>query len=631
MELSHIDPYRNKFTQTRSLLLKFFIPFLIISSSYSSDISNPPELKELNVNLNNIRQTIYEDAENKNTIGWSIDDNKPSGARIYSLYDSLKKSQVIVLDGSGRRNSYKLGNHKNKQGAWNHRNQTHIAWDMKFDNTDISFYISLDTRKGQRYLQYSPHDDKDGFREDLHNYIQYAIGDQYADNQWHTVVRDLQADLRKYEPDNAIITINAFRVRGSGRLDNIKIGSFRGSTSPLSTILPIERLTAFYGDIRHQRIVGIDVESFTFSSNTLTFGEKPYTVGRADGRNGVLNKLYGITRNSPWLEIIDLETPEEIAGTIPLQHTPRSCAYNEVLGLQLVSGVNKPMASLIDPITDKVVATVGRNVLVKPTDFGGSNATGHPAWLNTNTFAILDREARKIDLYTVKKLHGQWDVSFLSSLDTSTSVHHFIANGTDGMDSSITFDSEDTDTFYAVEEGSIKNNISPRILELKLSNNQLIINRSVAFDANTETGAHHATFHPDGEHIYVGSSAGEVIVIDKQSMRIISRIPAGDGAGHILFVPQRNIAIVTNHHAKYITVVNTKTHKKIKDIEVSGDSRNDIIMQSHTSFTDNDGNFFYAFASNNGIFYELDLSTLEISRSIDTGGTPVQGCFTYLE
>ncbi len=419
-----------------------------------------------------------------------------------------------------------------------------------------------------------------------------------------------------------------------------------GSSSNTST--PTGKLTTFYGDITNQRIVGIDVESMTLTSDTPTNGLKPYTVGRADGRNGTLNKLYGVTRNSPWLEIIDMTT-REITGTIQLQHTPRSCAYNEILGLQLVSGVDKPMASLIDPQTDEVVATVGRDTLVTPTDFGGSNATGHPVWLTADIFAILDREVRKIDLYKVSQVNGVWEANFLSSLDTPTSAHHFIGKGFDGMDTGISLTDTPTDTFYVVAEGSPADNIPPAILELKLANDQLTISRSVSFDhaatqaahddpnfdpateTDAATGGHHATLHPNGRDIYVGSKIGEMLIVDTQTMQIVHAIPTGEGSGHTTFVPQRNLAIVTNHNAPFISIINTTTGHKIKDLTISGPSINNVIMQSHTSFTDANGDFFYAFASNNGIFYEVDLSTLSVSRTLDTGGTPVQGCFTYLQ
>ncbi len=50
-------------------------------------------------------------------------------------------------------------------------------------------------------------------------------------------------------------------------------------------------------------------------------------------------------------------------------------------------------------------------------------------------------------------------------------------------------------------------------------------------------------------------------------------------------------------------------------------------LQSHSSFVHPNMNFFYAFASDNGIFYELNLETLEVSRTVETGGTPLQGVF----
>ncbi len=414
-----------------------------------------------------------------------------------------------------------------------------------------------------------------------------------------------------------------------------------------SSTTPSGKLTTFYGDITQQRIVGIDVKSMTLTSSTPTSGLKPYTVGRADGRNGTLDKLYGVTRNSKWLEIIGM-TSREVEGMIPLQHTPRSCAYNEVLGLQLVSGVDKPMASLIDPITDTVVATVGRDALVSPQDFGGSNATGHPVWLTKDLFAILDREVRKIDLYKVSKFGDTWNVTKVSSLDTPTSAHHFVGKGSDGMDTGISATDTPTDTFYVVTEGSGIDNIPPSILELKLSGDSLSISRSVSFDHELTqeahddpnydpshdtgtTAGHHATFHPTGKYLYVGSKIGELLVIDLNKMKIIRTIKAGSGSGHTTFVPQKNLGIVTNHNAQFITIIDTKTHTKIKDIEVSGPSQNSVIMQSHTSFTDAKGDFFYAFASNNGLFYEVDLKKLEVTRKLDTGGTPVQGCFTYLK
>ena len=145
----------------------------------------------------------------------------------------------------------------------------------------------------------------------------------------------------------------------------------------------------------------------------------------------------------------------EIIKTVPMQHSPRSCAFNEYNGLQLISGKNKPMTSFIDVKTDAIVVVVARKTLVSPLDFGGLNVTGHPVWLSRDTFALLDREVRKIILYRVDDSTGYWNAREISSLPTPTAPHHFVGKGADAMDNSIRIGDQETDTFYVVTEGAI--------------------------------------------------------------------------------------------------------------------------------------------------------------------------------
>ena len=63
------------------------------------------------------------------------------------------------------------------------------------------------------------------------------------------------------------------------------------------------------------------------------------------------------------------------------------------------------------------------------------------------------------------------------------------------------------------------------------------------------------------------------------------------------------------------------------NVVVSPPQQNGQILQSHTSFVDPDVNNFYAFASDSGIFYELNLNSLTITRTVNTEGTPRQGVF----
>ena len=269
---------------------------------------------------------------------------------------------------------------------------------------------------------------------------------------------------------------------------------------------------AFYGDTLNNRILEIDVENMSLRKEIPTVGTNPYTIGRA----GNEDKLYAITRNSEALDVIDMQSME-IIKTMPMQHSPRSCAYNEYLDLQLISGTNKPMASLIDVKIDEVVAVVGRNVLVDPLDYGGGNATGHPVWLSQDVFALLDREARKIILYRVQGNTGSWRAEEISSLHTPTAPHHFVGKGADAMDNSIRLDDVETDTFYVVTEGTDYDTpgavIAPAIVKLKF-NGESVSNVGSSFLQQNEVGVHHASFSPDKQFIYLGSSVGKMFIID---------------------------------------------------------------------------------------------------------------------
>ena len=382
-------------------------------------------------------------------------------------------------------------------------------------------------------------------------------------------------------------------------------------------------IRAFYGDKLEDRVVVLDVDNMTLTQTIDTVGVDPYPVDQA----GKLDKVYAITRSSNSIDVIDASTLQPL-GLIELQHYPRSSeAYNATLGLQLVTGADKPMASLIDVNTDTVVAVVGDDVAVAPVDYGGSNATGHPFWFDDNKFALIDRGNREINMYkVVKNRRGQWKTVLLNTVSTPTAVHHFIKRDLS------TLSGKDSHSYYALSEGSPENGIAPSILKYVLKRNALEFagEAKLARDGSgivAKMGSHHADLHPNGNLIYVGSLEGHTYIINMRKMQVVKKIKTGYGAGHTTFVPDRNLAIVTNHKDTFVTIIDTLKNEKIKDVTVSGTIENGEILQSHSSFVHPNMNYFYAFATDNGIFYELDLETLTVSRTVDTGGTPLQGVF----
>jgi len=158
---------------------------------------------------------VYEDAEDGNTLGWSVYDNSPPRATITNVLDTQKGSRVIQLSGSGTKNGYAL--RKADNSLWKNTTQFRIQWEMKYGE-DFFLLIDLQTSAGHRYLQYQP---VNGNALGTGESVSYGIGTGARDGQWHTYARDLRADLQAAQPGVNILEVNGFLISGSGSVDNI--------------------------------------------------------------------------------------------------------------------------------------------------------------------------------------------------------------------------------------------------------------------------------------------------------------------------------------------------------------------------------------------------------------------------
>jgi len=172
---------------------------------------------------------IYEDAQDGNTNGWHVYDATPAGATIQNVMDDLRGSQVIELSGNGQQNGFEIGRRRG-DGQWNNQAHNSIEWSMNF-NEAFSVYVALQTANGPRYMLYTATNADAGVSG---NYIRLGLGAGVNDGQWHTFSRNLEADLHRFEPNNELQEIDAFLVRGSGRIDDII--TFRAAGQPLNPI-----------------------------------------------------------------------------------------------------------------------------------------------------------------------------------------------------------------------------------------------------------------------------------------------------------------------------------------------------------------------------------------------------------
>ena len=386
---------------------------------------------------------------------------------------------------------------------------------------------------------------------------------------------------------------------------------------------------AFFGDKTGSRVLVTEVETMTMAdpSEVPTGHQITYTADKVYDHP----KVYVVNRGSNAMDVIDVNTLE-LTKTIPLLHYPRSAEQmNKTLRLNETSGMDKAMASIIDIDTDQVVAAVGNTTPVDTDNnpnFGGSHATGHPFWLDANHFAILDRYDRKVVTYHIEKDSDiGWVTTKLSEVPTTTSIHQIVPSkgnyqGKPGF-------------FYGTAEGAT--DIYPSIIEFELvSGVGLEKRREVQLkkdgvDVNS-MWLHHGDFHPTEPLMYVGSGDGTMFVVDYETMdsNDITTIEAGKGAGHTVMIKEKNLAVIINHKDVFVTIVDTKTNTKIKNVRVSDHDEwiGDKTIQAHPKFhVSSDGKYFYAFLTEEGAFYEMDLDTLEVTRTLEVGGKPAQGSF----
>jgi hypothetical protein len=199
-----------------------------------------------NILLYNPKETIYEDGSN--SAKWTVSDNSPEGATIKSIKDPQgdhTQGLVIELHGSKMDNGYKINIDNSKDSI--------IQWKSRFYET-YSVSLKVKTEKGDRELLYTNSNNyypSGGLKNDGKT-IWHELGgrsligengwEQRLDfgavnHFWQTVTRDLNQDLKDFEPNNRFVSISSFEIRGSGLIDDIKMLSRAVVPNPKDDII----------------------------------------------------------------------------------------------------------------------------------------------------------------------------------------------------------------------------------------------------------------------------------------------------------------------------------------------------------------------------------------------------------
>ncbi len=144
---------------------------------------------------------------------------------------------------------------------------------------------------------------------------------------------------------------------------------------------------------------------------------------------------------------------------------------------------------------------------------------------------------------------------------------------------------------------------------------------------------HHGDFHPFLPFIYVGSSDGTLFIVNyaEGDLVVEKKLQAGKGAGHTVMIKKKGLGIVINHKDKFVSAIDLRTNRKIKDImasEESDDLVGQVSLQAHPKyFVSKDSRFMYAFLTHEGAMYKLDLQDLKVVDRLEIGGKIEQGSF----
>ena len=215
---------------------------------------------------------------------------------------------------------------------------------------------------------------------------------------------------------------------------------------------------------------------------------------------------------------------------INLPFRPRSGdAYNKVHDLVLLNSRDRPAGVLIDASALKIVGRAGfnttcnkpnimapyyglykshdiSNLTCSTNDFGGDQISGHPIWISSEAFVLLDRSNRLLHVYSIhKKWDGNWSTKLEQTIKTNTSLHQIIP-----QDKSF-----NNTIFYGETEGNSAQGKSAVIYKWKLradrkgliQTNFLRLDQLKKIKKKLGHGGHNLFITPDKKYLYapVGS------------------------------------------------------------------------------------------------------------------------------
>ena len=169
---------------------------------------------------------VYEDGTG--AFRWRVYSGGKENGKITSGYQafigSMVLNPVISLRGNGIKSGYILGG-VDGADAWHNKTESIVKWTMFngkgyyiYHRTLFTIYIPIKTTNGLRFMTYTTHPNHRNKRGKYGRLIYLPIS---SGREAVHFTRNIRQDLQKYEPNNNLLEINGFMVRGTTQIDDI--------------------------------------------------------------------------------------------------------------------------------------------------------------------------------------------------------------------------------------------------------------------------------------------------------------------------------------------------------------------------------------------------------------------------
>ncbi len=416
------------------------------------------------------------------------------------------------------------------------------------------------------------------------------------------------------------------------------------------------------------------------SCDRAAFSDKMYvrsaTTVDEDGNNLPVGGRY--------LEVVDMVAAEK-KRKIPLRWKPRSSgAYNRYRDMHAITTKENPWMYLVDCPTDKIVwgagydsdaTAVGKNetklgtpTYSSPQGNDGGNATGHAVWTDANHFVLLDRHNVQLEVFKIEGNHPPYTVTSVQKIATPTGAHSLRS-----FDGGLLL--QDT-MFCCAIEGAYNEDISDHSPEMwrmswdtTTGKFDTTKTKVISFtDSYTSSdGSHDAAddnIHHFGTCTWKGRRLVAVPLTRSNRVYLIDVDDQGNGAwtlatdlmptagyyriggaykdkyntfkpGHCdLYTNEKTNMfkiILTNHGGNTVSIIDVlnQTITEVPIPELSNFTPDGSFTMSHANHIIGDYYFFFdaylnTATGHKGTFHELHIPTNKITRSVVTGGKPVQ-------